>query len=375
MKKLNKTLLQKFDYKLPKDLIAQVPTKPRDAARLLILDKKTNHIDHKYFFDLGDYLNPGDVLVLNNSKVIPARLLGYKSTGGKIEIFLLNKKFPSLPSLPAGRQGGGQVDVADNFGQPLFNLPLERGENNNIWQVLIKGKVKINQEIIFSQNIKATIIKKHDDQSWLVKFNSSDKKIFSIGHTPLPPYIKKSAKMSDYQTIYAQSFGSVAAPTAGLHFTKKLLKELKKKGVKIEYITLHVGLGTFLPVKTKYIEDHKIHSELAILNPQTAKIINQAKQSGHQIIAVGTTSARTLEAFSNHQKLLKPQSKWVNIFIYPGYKFKIIDGLITNFHLPKSTLLMLVSALAGEKNIKKAYQIAIAQKYKFFSFGDAMLIK
>ena len=245
----------------------------------------------------------------------------------------------------------------------------------NTWQVLVGGKVNPGQEIILPKNIRAKIIKKYDDKSWLVKFNCQDKKLFSIGQVPLPPYIKKKAKMADYQTIYAQPLGSVAAPTAGLHFTKKLINQLKKKGVKIEYITLHVGLGTFMPVKAKYIQDHKIHSELAILNNKTANTINKSKKSGHKIIAVGTTSLRTLEALADNNERLQPQSKWVDIFIYPSYRFKIVNSLITNFHLPKSTLLMLVSALAGEKLIKKAYQIAIKKRYKFFSFGDAMFIK
>ncbi|MDO8669743.1 MAG: tRNA preQ1(34) S-adenosylmethionine ribosyltransferase-isomerase QueA [Candidatus Buchananbacteria bacterium] len=353
MKRPKKTLLKEFDYNLPANLIGQKPIKPRDSARLLILDKKTGRIEHKRFYDMAFYLQAGDVLVLNNSKVIPARLVGQKITGGKIEIFLLTK------------------------------MSLKEGENDrdnhmstkNIWQVLVKGKIKIGQEIFFKKNIKVKIIKKVDETSFLARFNVSDKKIFSIGQVPLPPYIKKSAKMSDYQTVYASLAGSVAAPTAGLHFTKKLISQIKKSGVTIEYITLHVGLGTFLPVKSKYIEDHKIHNELADLSKKTAENINQAKKSGHKIIAVGTTSLRTLEAFSDRLGKVKAQNKWVDIFIYPGYKFKAADSLITNFHLPKSTLLMLVSAFAGQKSIKKSYQEAIIEKYKFFSFGDAMLIK
>lgn len=339
MSELKKIPLKEFDYHLPKNLIGQKPIKPRDAARLLILDKKSGRMEHKKFYNLFDYLQAGDVLVLNNSRVIPARLLGYKKTGGKIEIFLLSK---------------------------------QRGK---YWQVLVRGQVKINQEILFSKNIKAKIIKKNNDQLYLVEFTASDKKILSIGQTPLPPYIKKTAELADYQTVYAQISGSVAAPTAGLHFTKKLLQRLKKKGIIIEYITLHVGLGTFQPVKSQYIQDHKIHSEWAKIDKKTAQSINQAKQAGHKIIAVGTTSLRTLEAFSDNRGGLKQQNKWVDIFIYPGYKFKFTDGLITNFHLPKSTLLLLVSALAGKKIIQKAYQTAIAKKYKFFSFGDAMFIK
>lgn len=356
MSEPKKIPLQKFDYQLPENLIGQTPIKPRDSARLLILDKYSGQISHKIFYNIIDYLNHGDVLVLNNSKVIPARLIGQKITGGKIEIFLLKKLLPlSEGEKPRSGRGGGST-----------------------WQVLIGGKIHPGQKVIFPDNIYARVIKKYDDKSWLVKFNCQDKKLFSIGQVPLPPYIKKKSQMEDYQTVYAKTTGSVAAPTAGLHFTKKLINQLKKKGVKIEYITLHVGLGTFMPVKSKYIQDHKIHSELVILSPKTAKNINQAKKSGRKIVAVGTTSARALEAFTikaGSVSTLKPQSKWVDIFIYPGYQFKMIDGLITNFHLPKSTLLMLVSALAGEKLIKKAYQIAIQKKYKFFSFGDAMFIK
>ena len=362
-----KITLSRFDYYLPKNLIGQKPIKPRDSARLLILNKKNGKIEHKKFYNIVDYLKPGDVLVLNDSQVIPARLIGQKETGGKIEIFLLNKKFHSLLR--------GRGEVADNFGQPLFNLPLEREENNNVWRALIGGHVKINQAIFFPKNIKAKIIKKYNEQSWLVEFNASDKKLLSIGQTPLPPYIKKMARLADYQTVYAKSAGSVAAPTAGLHFTKQLINRLKKKGVIIEYLTLHIGLGTFQPVKSQYIQDHKIHSEWASLNKKTADNLNHAKKSGRQIVAVGTTTLRTLEAFADNHGELNPQSGWLNIFIYPGYKFRLVNKLITNFHLPKSTLLILVSAMASEKFITKAYQAAIDKKYKFFSFGDAMFIR
>ena len=344
MKKPKKTLLEKFNYKLPPELISQNPIKPRDSARLLILDKKNGQVDHKIFCDIIKYLNSGDVLVLNNSKVIPARLIGKKinpnsSTKNKsFEIFLLSKYNPKT------------------------------------WLVLTKGKTKINEEILLKNNIIAKIIKQHDYKTWLVKFNCSDQKLLTIGQIPLPPYITKSAKMPDYQTVYAKSAGSVASPTAGLHFSKKLISQIKKKGVKIVYITLHIGLGTFLPVEAKYIEDHKIHSEFAILDKKTSNIINNAKKNNHKIIAVGTTSTRTLEAFAKNGRVT-PQSRWVQIFIQPGYKFQIIDSLITNFHLPKSTLLILISALASHKFIIQAYQEAIKEKYKFFSFGDAMFIK
>jgi len=366
MNELKKNLIptERFDYNLPPELISQKPTKPRDQARLLILDHKSKKIQHKKFYNIVDYFNPGDVLVLNDSKVIPARLIGHKETDGEIEVFLLRKI------------------------------------KSQTWQVLIRGRIKEDQKISFfpphpcikkvaewrSKKIFATIVKKTDNEN-IVKFNCSDKQLFLIGETPTPPYIKKKAKLADYQTIYAKTAGSVAAPTAGLHFTKSLLAKLKKKGVKIEYITLHVGLGTFSPVKSQYIQDHQIHSECASINKSTADRLNQAKRQGHKIIACGTTTVRALEAFTKKSPSLSrnglgevccyhlvPDNKLVNIFIYPGYKFKFIDSMITNFHLPKSSLIMLVSALAGEKLIKTAYQKAIAKKYQFYSFGDAMLI-
>ena len=353
MNEPRKIPLKRFDYQLPSQLIGQRPVKPRDSARLLILNKKNGQIEHKKFYHIINYLKPGDVLVLNNSRVIPARLIGQKETGGKIEIFLL-KKMSLRGSL-------------SDCGNPM----LEK----NTWQCLIGGKIKVGEKILFPKNLKAKIIKKYDDQSLLVEFNASAKKLLASGQTPLPPYIKKMAKLADYQTVYAKTSGSVAAPTAGLHFTKRLINKLKKQGVIIEYITLHIGLGTFQPIKSRYIQDHKIHSEWATLNKKTADKLNQAKKSGRSIIAVGTTTLRTLEAFSDDRGKLKPQSGWLNIFIYPGYKFKFVKTLITNFHLPKSTLLVLVSALVGEKLIKKSYQAAIKKKYKFFSFGDAMFIR
>ncbi|MFA5029842.1 MAG: tRNA preQ1(34) S-adenosylmethionine ribosyltransferase-isomerase QueA [Patescibacteria group bacterium] len=362
--------LSLFDYYLPKNLISQQPIKPRDSARLLILDRKNKTTAHRHFFDLFDYLEPGDALVLNNSKVIPARLLGHRETGGRIEIFLLKKELSSFLR-------GGQEETGKATGYKInfkTQLNLDRGKREAaLWQCLIGGKAKVGDKIYFAKNIIGQIVKKSAGQN-LIRFDVSDKKLFSIGQTPLPPYIKKTARLADYQTIYAKAAGSVAAPTAGLHFTKSLLKKLKQKGIKIYYLTLHVGLGTFQPVKTKYINDHKIHSEFASLDEKTARELNQIKRSGKKIIAVGTTTVRTLEAASDQRGLLKPQSRWVNIFIYPGYKFKFVDKLITNFHLPKSTLIMLVSAFAGEKLVKSTYREAIDKKYRFFSFGDAMLI-
>lgn len=339
-RKKKKLSLSDFDYLLPSELIAQEPIKPRDAARLLVLDKKSGKMTHQHFFDLPEMLWSGDVLVFNNSKVIPARLHGTKPTGGKVEIFLLQ---------PAGR---------------------------GMWQCLVKGKIKEKEEIVLAPEAKAEPIKRLEDgREWLIKFNVNNKKLFSLGETPTPPYIKKKADLKDYQTVFAKTEGSVAAPTAGLHFTKKLLNQLKQRGVKIEFVTLHVGLGTFASVETENILEHKMHSEWASIDASTAKRLTQAKERGKKIIAVGTTASRVLESFANASGKIKAQNGWTDIFIYPGYKFKFVDALITNFHLPKSTLLMLVSALAGKQNIERAYQEAIRLKYKFFSFGDGMLIK
>ncbi|MFA6526561.1 MAG: tRNA preQ1(34) S-adenosylmethionine ribosyltransferase-isomerase QueA [Candidatus Buchananbacteria bacterium] len=342
--------LSSYDFDLPSELIAQKPESKRDAARLMIINKTTGEMAHRRFFDLPEILEKGDVLVFNDSKVIPARLIGKKETGGKMEVFLLtslkhkNKK------------------------------TLKQYSRVNIWRCLIKGKIKPGQKIYFTKKIFAAPIEKIDEKVWLVEFNASDKKLFSLGETPLPPYIKNKSRLSDYQTVYAKELGSVAAPTAGLHFTKALISKLKKKGVQIEYVTLHVGLGTFLPVETDDILKHKMHSELAEINPATAKKLNQAKKSGRRIIAVGTTAARTLESCAEKKGLIRAQKIDTEIFIYPGYKFKFVAGMITNFHLPKSTLLMLVSALAGKPLIDRAYKEAIKRKYRFYSFGDGMLI-
>lgn len=330
-------LASDFDYHLPQSRIGQKPIKPRDSARLLILDKNSGKLEHKIFRDLENILGPNDVLVLNNSKVIPARLNGQKESGGKIEIFLLKKI------------------------------------KANHWETLIRGSVKEGQFINLGDGVRGELIKK-GDQVNLIKFNCSDKKLFSLGVTPTPPYIKEKAKIDDYQTIYAKSMGSVAAPTAGLHFTKRLLDKLKKRGVKIEYLTLHVGMGTFAPVKTENILEHKMHSEFAIIDSKTANRLNKYKKAGKRIVAVGTTSVRTLEAFADNKKNIRTGEKWVNIFIYPGYKFKFVDCIITNFHLPKSTLMMLVSAFSDLDKIKRAYSEAIKKKYRFYSFGDAMMI-
>lgn len=340
--------LSDFDYNLPADLIAQQPIKPRDHSRLLLLNKKSEKIEHKYFYNLVDSLKPGDLLILNNSKVYPARLIGHKKdTGGKIEIFL--------------------------------HHDLGRG----IWECLVGGRAKIGTIIEFPHKLTAEIIKNNNEGTWQVKFNLSGSKFFAlinkIGLVPLPPYIKRDHKLNsdknNYQTVYAakNKVGSAAAPTAGLHFTKNLLNKIQAKGVKIKYITLHVGLGTFSPVKTENILEHKMHPEFVSISYETIKEIIKTKKALGRVIAVGTTSARTLEAWGGAGAPPK-FAAWTDIFIYPGYKFKAVDALITNFHLPKSTLLMLVSALAGKKLTEKAYLEAISSSYRFFSYGDAMFI-
>ena len=357
------TKLASYGYDLPAKLIAQRPARPRDAARLMVLDKATGGISHRRFFDLSDILGAGDVLVFNDSKVIPARLSGKKETGGKIEVFLLkNINLPPTPSFV--RRGSGFESLAKK----------NDSNNDNVWQCLIKGKIGPEQKIFLSKKIIAVPEKKIDDKVWLVKFNASDKKLFALGETPLPPYIKTKARLSDYQTVYAKALGSVAAPTAGLHFTNRLIGKLQKKGVQVEFVTLHVGLGTFQAVETENILKHKMHGEVAEIDAPTARRLNQAKRSGKRIIAVGTTAARTLESCAEAMGRIKSQKITTEIFIHPGYEFKFADALITNFHLPKSTLLMLVSALAGKRSIDRAYREAIKRRYGFFSFGDGMLI-
>ncbi|MBN2884565.1 tRNA preQ1(34) S-adenosylmethionine ribosyltransferase-isomerase QueA [Patescibacteria group bacterium] len=343
-----------FDYHLPQGLIAQEPIKPRDHARLLCLSKKDGTINHRRFDDLFEILGEGDVLVINDSKVFPARLFGYKEgTGGKIEIFLHKQRQAST------------------------------------WECLIGGKVKPGIKIILEHGLEAVPLNDQGDGTWLVSFNYNQDKFWKvldrIGRMPLPPYITPSKKQHldrvRYQTVYAEhkNIGSVAAPTAGLHFTKRLIKKLSKKGVKMIPVTLHVGLGTFASVKENDITEHKMHSELAFINKKSAKLLLQAKNSNKRIIAVGTTSCRVLESYGQAIKqkriaLGEAYHEWTEIFIYPGYKFELLDALITNFHLPKSSLLMLVSALAGQAEIKEAYQAAITAKYRFYSYGDAMFI-
>lgn len=367
--------LTDFDYDLPEELIAQYPLEKRDSSRLLVLNKLTGEITHRRFFDVIEYLNAGDTLVLNDTKVFPARLLGQKKdTGGKVEI-LLNKEI--LKDSP-------------------FVIPAQAGiqdDEFSIWEVLGKN-IKVGNTILFERSLlRAEVMKKYDEVCE-VKFNLFGDVFFAeiekIGHTPLPPYIKHADTSTDkkeYQTVYADKIGSVAAPTAGLHFTKELLEKIKSKGIIIAKVTLNVGLGTFAPVKEEKIEDHKIHSEYYSVDKNELKKIINAKKEDRQVIAVGTTSTRVLETIFSHPEVSAEGSKGkilhnvqndihgeTKIFIYPGYKFKCIDGLITNFHLPKSTLLMLVSAFAGKKNIGSAYKEAIKQNYRFFSYGDAMFI-
>lgn len=340
--------LSEFDYQLPKNLIAQRPASPRDSSRLMIVERKNGKLYHCRFFNIDKFLTKGDVLVLNNSKVIPARLYGKKETGGRVEVLLLK------------RIGKSQ------------------------WEALIKGeRIKSSLRIIFEKNLTGQIIKRIGEGIYHIQFNFNDKKfkkiLEQIGYPPTPPYIKTTSRTLKkyYQTVYAKYPGSVAAPTAGFHFTNRLLKKLKNKGIKIEFITLHVGLGTFQPVRCERIEDHKMHKEFAVLNKKTVKKLNQAKTKGQRIIACGTTVVRVLErAAKKEGEFYKvyPFKGWIKTFIYPGYKFKFIDAMITNFHLPKTTLLMLVSAFAGKKLIDKAYQEAISKKYRFYSFGDGMMI-
>ena len=339
--------LEEFDYYLPEDLIAQTPIKQRDASRLMVLDKETGEVCHKHFYDIIDYLNPGDTLVLNDTKVLPARLIGEKvSTKAVIEVLLLKNK------------------------------------ENDTWETLVKParRVHIGDVVSFGDGLLKLTCTEVKDEGIRV-FEASYKGIFyelldKLGTMPLPPYIHEKLEDKDrYQTVYAKEVGSAAAPTAGLHFTEELLTKIKEKGINIVYLTLHVGLGTFRPVKVEDVTKHKMHSEFYSLSSEVANILNKTRENGKRIIAVGTTSTRTLETIYEKFGEFKEDSGFTDIFIYPGKEVKSIDGLITNFHLPKSTLIMLVSAIAGKDNILNAYGIAVKEKYRFFSFGDAMFIK
>jgi S-adenosylmethionine:tRNA ribosyltransferase-isomerase len=335
-----------FKYDLPEELIAQDPLEDRSASRLMVLDKVTGEISHHIFKEIVDYIEPGDCLVINDTKVIPARLIGEKvGTGGKVELLLLKRK-------------------ADN-----------------IWETLVKPgkKAKVGAKISFGEGLLiGEIIDIIDEGNRLVKFTYEgifEEVLDKLGEMPLPPYITHKLKDKDrYNTVYAKNSGSAAAPTAGLHFTPELLEELQNKGVNIARVTLHVGLGTFRPVKVEDVTKHHMHSEFYIVSKETADMINKTKEAGKRVICVGTTSCRTIESAADEDGRLKETSGWTEIFIYPGYKFKVLDALITNFHLPESTLIMLVSAIAGKENILNAYNQAVKEKYRFFSFGDAMFI-
>ena len=340
---MNKT---DFYFDLPERLIAQTPLEKRDTSRLLHLDKTTGEIEHRHFYDVKQYLRKGDCLVLNDSRVLPARLIGARPTGGSVELVLLK----------------------------------DLGEG--CWECLSRPgrKTKPGQEIVFGNGeLTATVQSVTEGGNRIVKFQYEGvflEVLERLGKMPLPPYIKQELKDAErYQTVYSRELGSAAAPTAGLHFTMELLQEIEKMGVNICFVTLHVGLGTFRPVKAENIEEHEMHSEFCMVPADTAKTINETKRRGGRVIAVGTTSCRTLESFANEDGTIEETAAWTNIFIYPGYKFKCVDALITNFHLPESTLIMLVSALAGRENILHAYEVAVKEEYRFFSFGDAMLIE
>lgn len=335
-----------FYFDLPEELIAQTPLERRDSSRLLHLDKTTGVLEHRHFYELLDYLREGDCMVFNDSRVLPARLIGARPTGGSVELVLLR-------DLGEGR-----------------------------WECLSRPgrKTKPGTEILFGNGeLKATVESVAEGGNRIVRFAYEGiflEVLERLGKMPLPPYIKEELQDSErYQTVYSREIGSAAAPTAGLHFTKELMEKIAAKGVKLCYVTLHVGLGTFRPVKAEEIEDHEMHSEFCIIPEETARIVSETKKKGGRVIAVGTTSCRTLESFAGEDGSLPATSGWTNIFIYPGYTFKCIDALVTNFHLPESTLIMLVSALAGREHVLHAYEEAVKERYRFFSFGDAMFIE
>ena len=339
--------MNKSDFKfiLPEELIAQTPIPQRDGSRLLHLNKNTGEIEHRHFYNLPEYLKPGDCLVLNDSRVLPARLIGARKTGGSVEVVLLR-------------------DIGDGCWECL----TRPGKKTRPGTELVFGNGELTAEVKDVVEGGKRIIKFHYEGIFLEILEH-------LGKMPLPPYIKAELEDQErYQTVYSRELGSSAAPTAGLHFTKELLKIIEDNGVSVCYITLHVGLGTFRPVKVEKIEDHEMHSEFCIVPERTATIVSETKKNGGRVICVGTTSCRTVESFANADGTLEETSGWTDIFIYPGYRFKCLDALITNFHLPESTLIMLVSALAGRDNILHAYEVAVNEQYRFFSFGDSMLI-
>ena len=334
-----------FNYELPPELIAQTPLPRRDASRLMVLDKSSGAVSHHHFYELPRFLRPGDCLVLNDSRVLPARLLGRRSGGGVCEVLLLTQREGDTWEclVRPGRKLRPGARVSFGEGELQGEIQAELSDGKRLVRFLYQG--------IFLEVLER------------------------LGKMPLPPYIKEElADQERYQTVYARQNGSAAAPTAGLHFTPELLAEVKGMGVSLAYVTLHVGLGTFRPVKAEDIQDHEMHAEYCAVPPQAAETINQTRAQGGRVICVGTTSCRTIESFAQPDGTLLPRSGWTNIFIYPGYRFKILDGLITNFHLPQSTLLMLVSALAGREQVLSAYRDAIQERYRFFSFGDCMAI-
>ena len=347
MEQIDKKLLLKstYFYDLPEELIAQTPIEPRDASRLLVYNRKTDKIEDKIFRDITEYLHKGDVLVVNNTRVLPARLFGYKDTGARIEI-LLHKR----------------IDLKN-------------------WEVIARPfkRLNVGTKVTFSQDLSATVTEKGDYGSCKIKFEFDgvfEHRLSEVGQVPLPPYIHEKLKNKErYQTVYAKIEGSSAAPTAGLHFTKELLAKIKDMGVEIIEVLLHVGLGTFRPVKEENILNHQMHSEYIEMSKENADILNKAKRDGRRIIAVGTTSVRVLESCVDEEGKIIAQKKDTSIFIYPSYNFKVVDALITNFHLPESTLIMLVSAFAGYDNTMKIYHHAVENHYRFFSFGDAMFIE
>ena len=332
-------------YDLPEELIAQTPLERRDASRLMVMNRETGEISHRHFYDIVEYLLPGDCLVMNDSRVLPARLLGHRPSGGAVEVLLL------------------------------------RDLGEKCWECLCKPgrKMQMGSEVIFGNGELTAVVREvREDGNRVVEFCYQGiflEVLERLGKMPLPPYIKEElADQERYQTVYSREVGSAAAPTAGLHFTQELLEKIRNMGVNTAFVTLHVGLGTFRPVKVEHISDHHMHSELCMMNGETAAILNRTKQQGGRIICVGTTSCRTLESLAGEDGRFAAGSKWTDIFIYPGYRFKAMDGLITNFHLPESTLVMLVSAFAGREHVLNAYAEAVKERYRFFSFGDAMCI-
>ena len=334
-----------FWYDLPEELIAQTPLQQRDSSRLLVLDKESGQVAHRHFYDILEYLQPGDCLVMNDSRVLPARLLGRRPTGGAVEVLLLR-------------------DLGDKR-----------------WECLCKPgrKMQVGHQVIFGDGeLTATVVEVQETGNRVVEFHYDGiflEVLERLGKMPLPPYIKAElADQERYQTVYSREVGSAAAPTAGLHWTPELLDKAREKGVKTAFVTLHVGLGTFRPVQVENVLEHHMHAELCMISAETAAILNETKAQGGRVICVGTTSCRTLESLVNDDGTFEERSKWTEIFIYPGYTFKAMDGLITNFHLPESTLVMLVSAFAGKEKVMAAYEEAVKERYRFFSFGDAMVV-